>query len=233
MVRITKEYDERLTEFLDTAQQLFFEKGYEKTSVNDIIEKIGVAKGTFYHYFKTKSDLLDKLVQRFAERIKSEITNLVERTDLNAIEKLNGVFALGRTIKAENIELMKLLLKVLYNDDNLMLRHKIIRSRIKITTPEFVKILKQGNEEGFFNVDDSGEVAELIFLLGAHLNEIVGELILKANDNPEIVEEINRKIKAYERSVEKILGIAPDSITVADREYIKLFQLESNNKKDG
>ena len=233
MVRITKEYDERLTEFLDTAQQLFFEKGYEKTSVNDIIEKIGIAKGTFYYYFKTKSDLLDKLVQRFAERIKSEVTKLVERTDLSAIEKLNGVFALGRTIKAENVELMKLLLTVLYNDNNLMLRHKIIRSRIKITTPEFVKILEQGNEEGFFNVDDSWEVAELIYIMGASLNEIVGELILKATDNLEIVEEINRKIKAYERSVEKILGIAPGSVTIADHEFIKLFQLENKNKKGG
>jgi AcrR family transcriptional regulator len=231
MVRITKEYDERLTEFLDTAQQLFFEKGYEKTSVNDIIEKIGVAKGTFYHYFKTKSDLLDKLVQRFAGRVKSEITTLVERTDLNVIEKLNGVFALGRTIKAENLELMKLLLKALYNDNNLVMRHKIIRSKIKTTTPEFVKILKQGNEEGFFNVDDSWEVAELIYLLGANLNEVVGELLLKAGDNPETFEEINRKIKAYEGSVEKILGIAPGSINVADREYIKLFQFESKNKK--
>jgi len=233
MARITKEYDERLTEFLDTAQQLFFEKGYEKTSVNEIIEKMGVAKGTFYYYFKTKSDLLDKLVQRFAERVKSEITKLVERTDLSAIEKLNGAFALGRTIKAENIELMKLLLKVLYTDNNLILRHRIIRSKIKITIPLFVKILEQGNREGSFHVDDSREVAELIYIVGASLNEIVCELILKASDNPEIFEEINRKIKVYERSVEKILGITPGSITVADHEFIKLFKIENNNKKGG
>ncbi len=60
MVRVTKEYDQRLQELLDTARQLFFEIGYEKTSVNDIIDRVGVAKGTFYHYFKTKEDLLDK-----------------------------------------------------------------------------------------------------------------------------------------------------------------------------
>jgi AcrR family transcriptional regulator len=83
MVRISKEHDERLTEFLDTARQLFFEKGYEKTSVNDIIEKVGVAKGTFYHYFKSKEDLLDQLVNQFIEKSLSTVGEMMERTDLN------------------------------------------------------------------------------------------------------------------------------------------------------
>ncbi|MGB6371054.1 MAG: TetR/AcrR family transcriptional regulator, partial [Atribacterota bacterium] len=59
MVRIIKKYDERRTEFLDTAQELFFTKGYEQTAVETIIKKMGLSKGTFYYYFKSKEDLLD------------------------------------------------------------------------------------------------------------------------------------------------------------------------------
>jgi len=61
MVRITKEYHVRKNELLDTAQELFFTQGYEQTTVETIIQKVGVSKGTFYYYFKSKEDLLDKL----------------------------------------------------------------------------------------------------------------------------------------------------------------------------
>ena len=81
MVRITKEYDERLTEFLETAQQLFFQKGYEKTSVNDIIKKIGVAKGTFYHYFKSKKDLLDKIVKGYVVKTLLKVKGEIEENE--------------------------------------------------------------------------------------------------------------------------------------------------------
>ncbi len=49
MARIVKAPDERRTEFIETAQALFYTKGYERTSVNDIIEAVGVSKGAFYY----------------------------------------------------------------------------------------------------------------------------------------------------------------------------------------
>lgn len=231
MIRISKEYDERFNEVLDTAPQLFFEKGYQNVSVNHIIEKVGVAKGTFYHYFKTKDDLLDRLVERFTKKVQGEIKKLVERTDLGAVEKLMGVFALGREIKAENVELMKLFLKALYNEDNLVMRHKMIRSRIKTTIPEFARIIEQGNEEGSFHVEDPPEMAELIYLLAANLNEIIGRMMLTAHEDPENFKKIDRKMRAYERCFEKILGLAPDSLNIADPEYVKLFRIDKKNEK--
>lgn len=53
-MRIIKEYEERRKEILETAERLFLTKGYTKTTVNDILKEIGIAKGTFYHYFKSK-----------------------------------------------------------------------------------------------------------------------------------------------------------------------------------
>ena len=54
-----KEHDERRNEIINTAAVLFMEKGYDRCSINDILNKIGIAKGTFYHYFKSKEDVLD------------------------------------------------------------------------------------------------------------------------------------------------------------------------------
>ena len=54
MARIVKEADERRNEILDAAETLFTEKGYSKTTIIDILNQVGIAKGTFYYYFKSK-----------------------------------------------------------------------------------------------------------------------------------------------------------------------------------
>lgn len=68
-MRIVKEHEERKNEILDTAEILFEEKGYDKCSVNDILNRIGIAKGTFYHYFKSKEELLDALIERISAQM--------------------------------------------------------------------------------------------------------------------------------------------------------------------
>ena len=48
IVRVVKEHDERKNEIIDTAARIFGQKGYDKSSVNDILNTIGIAKGTFF-----------------------------------------------------------------------------------------------------------------------------------------------------------------------------------------
>lgn len=54
---------------LNTAFELFTSKGISKTSISDIVEKAGVAKGTFYLYFKDKYDLRNKLVSHKSSQL--------------------------------------------------------------------------------------------------------------------------------------------------------------------
>jgi AcrR family transcriptional regulator len=63
-MRIVKSAEERKNEILDVAAALFAEKGYDNASTNDIIEKIGIARGTLYHHFGSKEEILDALVDR-------------------------------------------------------------------------------------------------------------------------------------------------------------------------
>ena len=70
-MRIVKEYEERRKEILETAERLFLTKGYTKTTVNDILKEIGIAKGTFYHYFKSKEEVMDEIIMRI---IKEDVT---------------------------------------------------------------------------------------------------------------------------------------------------------------
>ncbi|KYK36355.1 MAG: helix-turn-helix transcriptional regulator [Theionarchaea archaeon] len=58
MIRVTKEPEERQNELINIAEALFMEKGYDLTTVEEIVRKAKIAKGTFYYYFKFKSDIL-------------------------------------------------------------------------------------------------------------------------------------------------------------------------------
>ena len=68
MARIVKEADERRNEILDAAETLITEKGYSKTTIIDILNQVGIAKGTFYYYFKSKEEVMDAIIERFIEQ---------------------------------------------------------------------------------------------------------------------------------------------------------------------
>lgn len=68
-MRIIKEADIRKNEILDAAGILFTEKGYENTSVTDIMNAVGIAKGTLYHHYKSKEDILNALIKRQTDDI--------------------------------------------------------------------------------------------------------------------------------------------------------------------
>lgn len=60
-MRITKDPAERKQELLDASLEIILEKGYEKTSVKEIVSKVGVAQGLFYYYFNSKEDMVRQL----------------------------------------------------------------------------------------------------------------------------------------------------------------------------
>lgn len=68
-MRIIKEADIRKNEILDAAGILFTEKGYDNTSVTDIMNAVGIAKGTLYHHYKSKEDILNALIKRQTDDI--------------------------------------------------------------------------------------------------------------------------------------------------------------------
>lgn len=64
-----KKAEDRKNEILDAVDELFGQKGFDGTSTNDILEKVGIARGTLYHHFKSKEDIMDALIDRYAVRL--------------------------------------------------------------------------------------------------------------------------------------------------------------------
>ena len=67
-MRIVKEAEERKNEILDVAEELFGTYGFDHTSTNDILNRVGIARGTLYYHFKSKEDILDAVIQRIVTK---------------------------------------------------------------------------------------------------------------------------------------------------------------------
>ena len=87
-MRIVKEYEERRNEILETAEKLFVTKGYTKTTVNDILKEIGIAKGTFYHYFKSKEEVMDEIIMRIIKADVAKAKAIVSNPNITVLDNL-------------------------------------------------------------------------------------------------------------------------------------------------
>ena len=90
MARIVKKPDERRKDILQAARELFKTKEYEKATMKDLMDKLNIAKGTIYHYFSSKEDLLESVVEDLIDEElnrKKELLRSRRCRDLNALEK--------------------------------------------------------------------------------------------------------------------------------------------------
>ena len=131
IVRVVKEHDERKNEIIDTAARIFGQKGYDKSSVNDILNTIGIAKGTFYHYFKSKEEVLDAVIGKATEMIEERVSEVAGNAALSPEDKLMGVF---QAMQIEN-QMEEGFLEEMHRPENALMHQKSLVSIMNVLTP--------------------------------------------------------------------------------------------------
>ncbi len=221
MVRIVKEPDVRRNEILDAAQRFFYQKGYEQTSVQDIITEIGIAKGTFYHYFSSKLDLLDATIERMVEQTLQSLEPLVADDQLSALEKFERFFSDITDWKIENKTFLLDLMNILYKDENAILRHKARTASVEKTVPLLAQIIKQGMAEGAFAIEYPADMAEIVFYIGQSLSDTLSKIILNEAHNDDTLAIIERKMIVYHYAIERVLNAPAGSIKLFNLDQVK------------
>jgi AcrR family transcriptional regulator len=74
----TKPAEVRLDELMSAAQKLFLSQGVDATTVNEIVEAANVSKGTFYHYFSSKNEILEALEKRYTEHFLDSVQEAID-----------------------------------------------------------------------------------------------------------------------------------------------------------
>lgn len=142
-MRIVKAYDERRNEIINTAEMLFHTKGYEKCTVNDILKEVGIAKGTFYYYFKSKEEVMDAIVSKYKEIITSRAEKILKKDDISSDEKLMYVFMAMRI--TDNVD--SDMLNELHKTENVLLHQKTLNQIVVAIAPILEKIIEEGIEK--------------------------------------------------------------------------------------
>ena len=210
IMRIVKSAEKRKSEILDVAEQLFAEKGFDNASTNDIINRIGIARGTLYHHFKSKEDILDAIVERMTREKISRAESIIDDHGIPVLERLTlSYLALNVNSKA-GIEV----LEQMHKPQNALLHQKMQESVINGIVPLMEKLVREGNESGIFNTKYPDNAAEMIII---YSNSAFDDLA------PVTPAEMQKKRKAFIYHTERILGAEEGSLEEA---IMKIFMKE-------
>lgn len=160
MVRIVKNPEERRDEIISAACQLFLSKGYDGTTMQDVMHYLGIAKGTIYHYFKSKEQLLEAVIENLAEQEMERLANIARKSEGNALERLQILIIQGAVHHADNER--NQLLDDLHKNSNAGMHIRLLAKAVTKQAPLYAELFQQGCEEGIFQTETPLECAELL-----------------------------------------------------------------------
>lgn len=204
-MRINKEHDERRNEILDIAEKLFHIKGYDKCTINDILKEVGIAKGTFYHYFKSKEEVLDAIVSRYKDVVITKVNEVANNDVITLQEKLMGAFMSMRIID----QLDSGMINEMHKTENALLHQKILNQIVIDVAPILVKIIKEGVDRKVWRCKFPLEYMQIFLASSITLTD---EGIFEFDG-----ESQNKIMEALISVLEKMLDVSENS-------FIKLFK---------
>ncbi len=216
MPRIVKEPLERRNEILDATQQLIISKGYERMTIQDVIDRLQISKGAFYHYFNSKQALLDALIDRMQVDALKLVQPIVDDTQMPALEKLHHLFDTSYRWKTARKGFLMAILRVWYVDENVIVRQKQTASMLQAITPVLQAIIDQGVAEGVFQHQPSPMLGRVVLSLIVDQGEVLAQLLLSSEISDENVKRVEQTVAAYTDAIERVLGVASNSLQIVD-----------------
>lgn len=198
MMRRHKEPEVRKSELLDAAQKLFVEKGYAKTTVNDILNVHGLSKGVFYYYFKSKEEVMDAIIQRMVDDMVYHAKKIAADPLMTPPQKIYAIL-MGQGQSEEMIKDKENMTRQFHEVQNAEMHQKSLALSVKHLAPVMADIFK---DENGANAVSTGYPQETMALFLA-----AGQVIFDEGLFQRSAEERSRYAAAFVEMMEKTLGI--------------------------
>ena len=154
-----KKGEKRKQELLRIGYDMFLTQGYENTSVDEIIEKAQIAKGTYYYYFESKEQMLEEVIDMMIDS-ETETAKQIIRMDISVPQKIVGILTSMKPSEAEQP-----IKNTLFQPENVLMHHKVRQKLIDIVTPLLSEVIKEGVEEGIFECDNIPERVKMLLII--------------------------------------------------------------------
>lgn len=136
---------------INSAYELFSEKGYNKTTVAEIIQKAGSSKGGFYHHFKSKDEVLEAITMDYMKELLNYYDEILQH-DSSIIDSINEVFVKITRYKADQVEEWPKMSRMYSFTGNHIILKKTADQFELVTTELYAQLIQKGNEKELFDV---------------------------------------------------------------------------------
>lgn len=158
-----KKGERRKQELLKIAYRMFIEKGYENTSIDEIIAEAGIAKGTYYYYFESKEATLEAVIEMMIEEEVGRAKAVLE-TSLPVPQKLASVIYSLRPAQDEQV-----IAKALDVTENIVMHEKVNRRIVEEAVPLLTEVVKEGISQGIFECTNIEERVRMLLIISQHI----------------------------------------------------------------
>ncbi|MGH2363531.1 MAG: TetR/AcrR family transcriptional regulator [Chloroflexota bacterium] len=209
--------------FLDAAQRLIQTKGYEAMSIQDVLDALQTSRGALYHYFDSKQELLEGVVQRLVDGALASLAPLLHDPRLPAPRKLELVFAGIARWKAGQKELVLALIPIWQSDANAIVREKIRRLTVSRLVPLLAGVIGQGIDEGAFTASSAEGTAMAVGALLQAMQDWAVTAFLERQRGLSSFEAVRRSAASLTESLERVLGADLGSLTLMDEPTLRFW----------
>lgn len=210
----------RKESIIKTAERLFFERGYDETSIQDILDALSISKGGFYHYFESKIALLEEICRqrsaREIERIRMELFS----GKFSPVQKMNLLLGALNQFSREEAEFTALVLKISYIDGDVHFREQTRVYMLEQLRPMMNDVIREGMADGSFFTRNPGQLGRILLMLGYDVNDELCRILAANPENPDCAIELMDLLNAYRECVESLSGAPFGSISIFEVEQV-------------
>ena len=211
-----KKGDLKRNQILDCAEKLFFERGYDRTSVQDILNALNISKGGFYHYFDAKESVLRELCERrWTERFEKLRMELYG-SRRSPTDKLNLLLSQADLFEQEDVHFSALMVKVCYRDGDRTIRDFRRRTLMDLMLPALNDVVLEGVSQGVLDTRQPARIGRLLLMLACDVNDEVCELFAQNPDDPDRMVRMIELLNVYREGVELLVGAPYGTVTLFD-----------------
>lgn len=197
-MRVVKEANERKNEILEAAAILFQKNGFEQTSIHDIQEMVGIARGTLYHHFKSKEEIMDAILKKQSEQMLLAARKIAEDKTIPIEERIIRTAMALKLEKAEGAG-SKELIEQLHKPQNALMHQKTKRIIMQQVPPILAEIIKDGIDQELL---DTPYPLECMELMVAYLNIMLDDEVMELTEEQQF-----GRLKAFIFHLERMLGV--------------------------
>lgn len=206
----------RREQIIETAEKLFYARGYEQTAVQDILDALSLSKGGFYHHFESKLQVLEAVCARQGEKDLALMQEAIRQHEDDPVAQLNALFDCCALWRGDRMDFAGLMIRVAYRGGSFQLREAVRRTMMESALPLLNGIIASGLSRKVFFTRFPDEIGELILQLFANITDGIAMALAGSDDGAAVLGDMLGRLETYRASVETLLGAPFGSVALYD-----------------